>query len=450
MEIKLKVLSPVVLYLFVDLLAKGLQFLFLPSASHILNIEAYAKLTLILSLLTALAPIVSFSSESAYSVFFNQVNSTKRNKLFLACFLVALSGLSFFCGLAFILSFVNDQLIFKIISLRQDIILICVIVFFEFVITVCLLSNRLLFEKFKYFTSYLVYVVSKFSLGLFIIYNFGSTEAYLLGVLSTNIIFSILFVSRSFGIRKITKEMTCEIQFYFFKVLKYSTIILPVTLFSVINSLVDKAFISNYLTIYELANYTSAFLLAGALQIIILALNKSYMPNLLKLYSQEGYEALDKVKQDTFRFLLIVLVCFMVFTLLSPLLFYSLFDEKVQFNYQVYVILTMAFSFNTIYILYTNVLSLEASTAKFKMYGFLIALFFNIPLSYLLTKEFGLVGAASSTLLSTLIAASVLYFFVSKLISKFYLLKICIVFVFVISVLGVVATYLELYKFILN
>lgn len=446
-KIKAKLLTPLILYLLVDLIAKGLQFFLLPSASYILTIESYGKLTLILALLTALAPIVSLSSEAAYSVFFNQVKENEKVKLFVACLLVSLSGFALFSSLVLILSLFNDQLIFKIISLRQDVLLICIVVFFEFIITVSLLTNRLTFQKFKYFIAYLSYVGTKFLVGISSIYIFESPNDYLVSILINNIVFAGIFVSFTFGLKNIATQLKLFPRDYYKTVFNYSIIILPVTLFSVVNSLVDKAFISNFLSISDLANYTSVFLLAGALQIIIMALNKSYMPKLLKLYSLEGYRALNSVRKDTIRFLLIVSLCFVASIFLSPILFALLFDDGIKFYPQVFIVLSLAFSFNSIYILYTNVLSLEAKTAKFKMFGFLIALCINIPLSYGLTLNFGLFGAAISTLLSTLIAASVLSLFVSKVILRFYLLKIYLAFVTFMSLIAFSTIYFELYSY---
>jgi O-antigen/teichoic acid export membrane protein len=277
---------------------------------------------------------------------------------------------------------------------------------------------------------------------------FENPSSYLFAILANNIIFASIFLSYTFGLNNIAKELKLFPREYYKKVFNYAIIILPVTLFSVVNSLVDKAFISNLLSISDLANYTSVFLLAGALQIIIMALNKSYMPKLLKHYSLEGYRALDLLSRDTTRFLLIVSLCFVCSIFLSPLLFLLLFDDSITFYPQIFIVLSLAFSFNSIYILYTNVLSLEEKTAKFKMFGFLIALCINIPLSYILTLNFGLFGAAVSTLLSTLVASSVLSLFVSKVVLRFYLLKTYLAFVTFMSLVAFSTIYFELYSFL--
>lgn len=446
--IKAALLAPVVLYLLVDLAAKGLQFLFLPSASHILDIEAYGKLTLILSLLTALAPIVSLSSEAAYSVFFNQIKENDKVKLFIGCALVALSGFIFFISLIFLMSSIDDKLFFKVLSLREDVTLICVIVFFEFFITLSLLTKRLNFHKFKYFISYFFYILSKFIVGVSSIYFFESTSVYLVAILVNNIVFAMLFLFITFSVRDILAEVKSIQPTFYKKVLNYSIIILPVTLFSVVNSLVDKVYVANLLTITDLANYTSIFLLAGALQIVILAINKSYMPKLLKAYSINGYSALNLIKKDTLNFLKIVFLCFVIFVFLSPFIFQLLFDEGIQFSPEVFVLLLLAFSFNAIYILYTNILSLEEKTAKFKMIGFLIAVCINIPLSYVLTFKFGVLGAAVSTMISTIVAASVLYVFVSNVIFRFYLLKVNAIFIISLLLVSFSILYFDLYKYI--
>ncbi|EGR3208712.1 hypothetical protein DC864_24830, partial [Vibrio parahaemolyticus] len=82
-SIKLLLLKPVVIYLLADILVKGMQFLLMPSASHLLSIQEYGKLTLFLALLTALVPMVSLSSESAYSIFYNQELGKNKKRLFI-------------------------------------------------------------------------------------------------------------------------------------------------------------------------------------------------------------------------------------------------------------------------------------------------------------------------------------------------------------------------------
>jgi len=421
-------LKPVIIYLTADIAVKGMQFLLMPTASHLLDITEYAKLTLFLALITAMAPIISLSSEAAFSIFFNQKFGDNRQKLFVHCALVALTGYLFFISTVLILSYVDDNLIFKIVSLKSDVTKIFTIVFIDYFINVSLLSTRLSFKSIKYFIWFVTCFAAKFIFGITSIYYFKNADVYLNCLLVVNVIFALMIVNHCFGLRDIFKQLKLVSFENYKRVLKYSFIILPVSIFAVVNSLVDKAYISSLLSVEDLASYSSIFLLAGSIQIFVLAMNKAYMPELLRLYSEFGYDALDNMKGKTKRLLSVNLFLFTLCIVVLPMLFKIMFSDYIYFDYDVFVILSLNFLFNSLYILFTNVLSLEEKTAKYKMFGFLLALVINLPLGYVLTLNFGVFGAALSTMLSTLSAAAILFSIVSFKICRFYLFKEIIIF----------------------
>lgn len=410
------------IYLIADFFVKGMQFILLPSASHILIIDEYGKLTLLLALLTALSPLISLSSEAAFSLFFNRNIGNNKSYLFVHSLAVAFTGYLIFSAFFILISLFDDHFLFKIISYKNEMLKICFILFFEYVLTVTLLSFRLSFDKYRYFVYFVLINITKFSCGITAIYLFENATDYLNTLLVANFILSLLFALKFWGITNLFKQAS-KFDFHLYKrILKYSLIILPVSSFAVVNSLIDKVYITSLLSINDLANYSSIFLLAGAIQIAIIALNKSYMPKLLKTYSTEGYKSLELLKKETRLFLVSIFLIYIAFLLLLPNLFIYIFNEKIVFSVEIFVILSLSFLFNALYILYTNVLSLEENTAKYKMYGYLVAIIINIPLSYFLTLEYSATGAALSTLASVLFAVIILMFIVSWKVLKFYLI----------------------------
>ena len=428
-SIKVLLLKPVVIYLLADILVKSLQFLLMPSASHLLDIQEYGKLTLFLALLTALVPMVSLSSESAYSIFYNHKLGENKERLFINSIHVAATGYVIFTLLTLLLSLIDDHLIFNFVSLKHQMTKMFLIVFFEYFVNLYLLSSRLSFNKNRYFVWFIFYFSMKFFVGLGSIYLFRSSDAYLNAILCLNLFFVLLVVSRQFSLSDFFKELFVFEKSIYIRIIRYSAIILPVSIFSVVNSMVDKAYITSLLPVEDLANYTSIFLLAGSIQIVILAMNKAYMPKLLKLYSEHGYLALDKMKNSTRNLMAVNFSIFIVCIIVLPFLFKLIYSDKIQFSYDVFVVLSLSFLFNTIYILYTNVLSLEESTAKYKMFGFIFAILINIPLSYMLTLNYGILGAAASTMLSCIFAAFTLFLLVNFKVKKIYLLKESCIFV---------------------
>lgn len=427
-SLKLLLLRPVVIYLLADVLVKSMQFFLMPTASHLLSIDEYGKLTLFLALLTALVPVVSLSSESAFSIFYNQELGKDKKRLFINSIMVAATGYVVFSAATLVLSYFDDNLLFSIISLKYQMTKMLLIVFLEYFVNIFLLSSRLDFKKTDYFFWFVFYFLLKFIFGLGAIYIFESSDSYLNSILLLNTIFVFVVLWKVFGKKLLNRDfLTFDKQVYL-RIIKYSMIILPVTMFSVVNSMIDKVYITSLLSVSDLANYTSIFLLSGSIQIVILAMNKAYMPKLLKLYAQYGYLSLRKMKKETKRVMLANYFVFLACVILLPFLFGYIYSEKITFNYGVFLVLSLSFLFNTIYILFTNVLSLEESTAKYKMFGFLFATFVNIPLSYFFTLKFGILGAAISTLASCTFAAFILFLFVNVKVERYYLVKESFVF----------------------
>lgn len=422
-SIKLLLLKPVVIYLLADILVKSMQFLLMPSASHLLDIQEYGQLTLFLALLTALVPMVSLSSESAYSIFYNQELGKDKKRLFINSIHVAATGYFIFTFITLLVSLIDDHLVFNIVSLKYQMTKMFLIVFFEYFINLYLVSSRLSFEKSKYFFWFVFYFLMKFLFGLGAIYFFGSSDGYLNSLLILNLIFVLVVISRVLGFTYFLREFFIFEKESYVRIIKYSLIILPVSLFAVVNSMVDKAYISSLLPVEELANYTSIFLLAGSIQIVVLAMNKAYMPSLLKLYSDFGYLSLDKMRSNTRNLMLVNYTVFLACILILPFVFKLIYSEKITFSYDVFIIISFSFLCNTLYILYTNVLSLEENTAKYKMFGFSFSTIVNISLSYVLTLNFGILGSAVSTMLSGFFATFILFLLVSYKVKRNYLLK---------------------------
>ena len=441
-SIKVLLFKPVVIYLLTDILVKSMQFLLMPSASHLLSVNEYGRLTLFLSLLTALVPVVSLSSESAYSIFYNQDAGKDKKKLFIASIHVAATGYVLFTLITFTLSIFNDNIIFSIVSLKSQITKMLLIVFFEYFVNLYLLSSRLSFDKFKYLFWFVSYFLLKFLVGLGAIYLFESSDAYLNSLLILNSLFAVVILSKFSTLTSFYTDILKVEKDLYVRILKYSMVILPVTLFAVINSMVDKAYITSLLSIEDLANYTSIFLLAGSIQIVILAMNKAYMPELLNIYSKYGYDALVIIKRNTIKLMVANYFIFVSCIIILPMVFNIIFSERIKFSYDVFLVLSLSFLFNTLYILFTNVLSLEERTARYKMFGFLIATLINIFLSYFFTLKFGILGAAFSTLLSCIFASFILFLLVNFKVKRNYLLKESIAFIFISFLTSVIMLYL--------
>lgn len=440
-KIKEAITGAAAIYLFADLLVKGLQFLVMPISSHVLELDEYAKFTIYLTLLTALAPLVNLSSQAAYSIFYNGKLGCDKLNLFSTTLQVSFTGLMVTIGLMTALASYNNYVLFPIVGVYPDIQLIAFVVFVESIITIYLVSRRLEFDKVSYFKWFTFYNLTKVIIGLLSMYVFGSAVYYLISLLFVYLTFAVYLIYREFTLKSFLVSLLTFNGDLYRRIITYSLTVIPVSLFAVLNSLIDKYYVSSLLTTGELASYTSMFLLAGSLQIVILAKNKAFMPALLKQYTDVGYDALDSMKRSAINSTVIISIFFFLFIVLLPYLFVFLFDSEITFNLLVFLLLSQSFLFNSLYIFYTNALSLEERTAKYRVFGFLSAILINIPLGYVLTSKYGLVGAALSTVLSNLIAVICLGVIVNALVKKRYLMKESLIVIIASTVLIFMISY---------
>ncbi|TOA21206.1 hypothetical protein CGK30_24740, partial [Vibrio parahaemolyticus] len=70
-------------------------------------------------------------------------------------------------------------------------------------------------------------------------------------ILVLNLVFVFIVVSRFFKLTEFFKEVFSFDKESYFRIVKYSAIILPVSVFSVVNSMVDKAYITSLLPVKE-------------------------------------------------------------------------------------------------------------------------------------------------------------------------------------------------------
>ncbi|TOL60026.1 hypothetical protein CGH94_26080, partial [Vibrio parahaemolyticus] len=87
-------------------------------------------------------------------------------RLFINSIHVAGTGFIVFTLVTILLSFIDDYLLFNIVSLKYQMTKMFWIVFLEYFVNLYLLSCRLSFDKTKYFFWFIFYFAMKFIFGL--------------------------------------------------------------------------------------------------------------------------------------------------------------------------------------------------------------------------------------------------------------------------------------------
>lgn len=405
-----------------DFLIKVMQFALLPLASNALALDQYAELTFYMMLITATTPLLTMSAEAAYSVYFNLRNDDLDGNVFLATIVVGLLSSLFWCAIGAVVIQVASGSLQDAVLGSFEWILIAIYIIFDLIVRVEILGHRLGFRHMRFTMASVAYQSAKIVVALPLIFWFEDARVYVVAIVFVAVV-SAIVLSYVSGKRPRYDPVTLKL------VARYTVKVAPVSFMAVATNSVDRVIIVTLLGTVELAHYQSMLVLAGMVQVFVMALNKIYVPKLLLEYNINGYTFLQEKPRELRLHAFLWFAATVLAVLSGRPIFVLLFDEAVQFDFITYSMLCWNFSIFGFYFLWTNVLSLEERTVRLKSLGYGIAILPSIALSYMLAKSYGGMGAATAALLSNLFSSLILFFIVRKHFGKMYFFNEFVIYV---------------------
>lgn len=239
-----------------------------------------------------------------------------------------------------------------------------------------------------------------------IIFNMKQ-DGYILSMLSSNIIFFIIVFSL------LAKKVNWGIKFNYVKEsLKYCLPIIPVDGIGLISSLVDRYFILNFIGLSAVGAYFVGYQIAMLVSLISLAINSAYTPIFFSKYeSDQSFNNIYRLGE-----IIVYITSFfaMILSVLSSDFINLFFDSSYQSSNDVVVYLAFCGALRSVYFLNTNVLSIDPNLVKLKTVGIIFGTCITVFLGYVMTINFGLQGAACSTMLGFLVTTIILISIVNK------------------------------------
>lgn len=210
--------------------------------------------------------------------------------------------------------------------------------------------------------------------------------------------------------------------------MKYASYILPVSVFIIANTFIDRHVIMTELDLQSMGIYSAGVNIGQIIYFMAMVFNIACLPFFMQMYEddKDSFKIRIEPVYKVIFFVLNVSAC--VLSLLSPFLIYIL---PATYHEAIVVIPFIAFLgvAQGLYQLYTNILSLDTEMLRFKIIGVISSLLINIPLSYYLVHTIGILGAAISSLSCMYISAFVYKIIVRKtkgpdLSSSFFVLPV--------------------------
>ena len=377
--------------------------------TRIFSVNQYADYKQTLLVFNMLAPLLLFGFDKSIFYFFSNKKTDKLNdygNLQLFLLLVNIIYILFFVfgGAEFISLQFNNP------TIKEFLIIYSIISLFE-IPTRLLTPVLVIQEKVKLLTAFnIAYRLIFFIVSVILAFMYKDVRI----VLISQVIMAVFafFVSQTFISKALSSKSKFRIDFKVIK--KYLIIGIPLSAATMIGFLgknIDKALISHYLSKEEFAYYVN-----GAIEIpLIASITGAIMTILLAdfsiLYRDNDFIEIFRLWAKSIKFTSSILIFIMFILLLNAefliTLMYGIEYKSSVKPFMIYLLLlpirTMVFS----------TLITVTSKTKYILYGAFMYLIFNVIFSIILIKEFGFIGPAIATVISTYLLG-IFYSFVIK------------------------------------
>lgn len=181
--------------------------------------------------------------------------------------------------------------------------------------------------------------------------------------------------------------------------LKFSLPLVPHAIGSLIIGLSDRLIIKNVIGLSQTGIYTVAFQLGSILTVLMTAFNNAFVPWLFTNLNKRDPSVNRGIVGLTYSVFCVLVVFVFIGCFLNEFLFQYIVG--VNFSNAKYYIpyLLVGFAFNGMYLLVTNYIFYAEKTKFLAKNTFLVAII-NLPVCYMLTVHFSLLGTSMSIIIS--------------------------------------------------
>ncbi|MBF9018672.1 MULTISPECIES: lipopolysaccharide biosynthesis protein [unclassified Oceanispirochaeta] len=401
-----KLLKNTAIYTFFTVLQKGVGFFLLPLYTVFLSPSDYGMVTLVTSITSFLSIFYMLALNNGMGRYYYDYNKSHEliKELFGTVFNTVIFSSTFFSIIFFMWSDFFFSPFLAEIPVHPFMTLGLVSLAFEPIFQVVQSMAQIKQEANKFsIINFLYFLVSVGLKLLFIVGLHYKSEGFLLSVAISNgifFIYSLISFYTRYGLSFRYSLLK--------KLLKYSLPLLPHNISGWSMTMIDRVFISKLLSVAATGIYSIGFQISNLVNVFVFAFSQAYSPFFFEQMKKgdEGKNAIIKV--STIGVLVISLVG-SILSLFSKEVV-SVFVSDVYFNsYTVVPFLTFVFVFTGVYIFVAGPLFIS-STHIFSLVS-IIGAILNILLNIIMIPRYGIIGAATASLLQRFISTLIYAFF---------------------------------------
>jgi O-antigen/teichoic acid export membrane protein len=416
-----KYLPRQLIYIFFDVINKGINFLTLPLFLYIMSPDEFGEFSLYTSYISMFSIFIGLSVTRSIVVYYYDKNVEEKS--FLTPILINIYSAFLFFPIILVITKITD-------TVKLDIEAIVVLILASLSTNIVSIGLEYLRAKnmsVEYGLFNLARVVLTSCFGLIIVYSMKGDLGYyrLLSLSIITIIFS-LFVLISL-MKKERINFSVNTATY---MIKFSLPLIPYAIASTLLLFFDRLFIQHYYSTYEVGIYSFAYNIGVIMFTVALGLNKYLQPIIYNNYDNTKFVK-KKINQTIYIFFSI----YIVFNLLVNVFINILGNEDYYDAKGVVPIIFAAYAFYFLFSISENFFYFNKKNSSIMILG-IAATIINVGLNILVIPPYGYTGAAITTAISYLAL-----FLGSAIYSKFQLgvsiLKITqIIIIFIIILVG--------------
>lgn len=203
---------------------------------------------------------------------------------------------------------------------------------------------------------------------------------------------------------------------YLSHALRFGIPLIPHSLAGILNTSIDRLFITHMVGIADTGLYTVGYQIGAAIGLAATAFNQAYVPWLFRKLNMNSEQEKIKIVKFTYLYFFVIISAALVLGALAPFLMKALLGVQFQSS-AVYVIwIALGYAFNGSYYMVANYIFYAEKTYLLAMITFIGAAI-NVIFNYFFIRLNGAVGAAQATSLMYFLTFLFVWFLSSKVYS---------------------------------
>lgn len=200
---------------------------------------------------------------------------------------------------------------------------------------------------------------------------------------------------------------------YLSHALRFGIPLIPHSLAGILNTSIDRLFITNMIGIADTGLYTVGYQMGAVIGLAAAAFNQAYVPWLFRKLNMNSEREKVTIVRFTYLYFFVIISAAFILGALAPLLMDILVGTKFQGSSAYVIWIALGYSFDGMYYMVVNYIFYVEKTHLLAMVTFMGALV-NVFLNYFFIKFNGAVGAAQATSLVYLISFLIVWYLSSR------------------------------------